>query len=260
MSGEDIMQTETSSSAEQEAVVTRFAHLIGTVPPVGFGQDSSSTMSGRAREAELLRCISDSVNNDAVVCTLPSLSLKVTEECDNPLPAVGQHMIKSQSKEGLKPVMEASILSADEHDNQKEFNVAQQLAEATSWTKSSIVYASDALNKNLAESFSKLVDSRVKSWTLLMFKKSLASGDNGGRANLLKMLASSIAISAVKSSFRTVPLPESAKNEVKEADVILPLLFECVLKASVEGRSELVTVRAPGTITGRLHLLRSSFF
>ena len=246
------METDASAdlSAQQEAIVTRFATLMGTDPPVGFGKEPAPPMSGQTKEAELLGCIASSVGNDTVVCTLPSLDMKVSDDGDNPLPAVGQHMIKSISKQGLQPVMEASVLSTDDDANKKELKAAQQLCTTTSWTKSSIVYAPNALIKNVANSFSKLVDSRVRSWTLLMFKQSLASGDNSGRANILKMLSSSIKIEASKSTFRTLPLPESAKSQVKEADVILPLLFEVVLTASVEGRSESVTVRAPGTIAG----------
>ena len=248
----DAMETDcaTDLAAEQEAVVTRFAALMGTVPPAVPNKEPMPPMSPEVKEAELLACISSSVSNDAVVCLLPSLDMRVSEDGDNPLPAVGQHMTKSISKQGLQPVMEASVLAGDEQASKQELKAAEQLSSQTSWTKSSIAEAPTALTKNVASSFSKLVDSRVRSWTLLMFKKSLASGDTSGRANLLKMLSSSIKIEASKSSFRALPLPESAKGQAKEADAILPLLFEVVLTASVEGRSESVTVRAPGTIAG----------
>jgi len=242
------METDSSDlAAQQEAVVTLFATLMGTAPPVIFGKEPAPLISAEAKEAELMGCISSTVSNDAVVCSLPSLDMKVSEDGDNPLPAVGQHMTKSVSKQGLQPVMEASVLSSEE---EKEKKAAEQLCAMTSWTKSSIVYAPNALVKNVVQSFSKLVDSRVRSWTLLMFKQSLASGDKSGRANLLKMLSSSIKIEAKKSSFRCLPLPESAKSQMKEADAILPILFEVVFIASVEGRSESVTVRAPGTVAG----------
>lgn len=248
------METDCSTdlAAQQEAVVTRFAALMGTVPPAGFNKEPTPPMSAEVKEAELLACISSSVSNDTVICSLPSLDMKVSEDGDNPLPAVGQHMTKSISRQGLAPVMEASVLGGEEQVGKQELKAARQLCALTSWTKSSIAHAPGALTKNVANSFSKLVDSRVRSWTLLMFKKSLASGDSSGRANLLKMLSSSIKIEASKSSFRALPLPESAKSQAKEADAILPLLFEVVLTASVEGRSESVTVRAPGTIAGKL--------
>lgn len=243
------METTDVSPADQEAVVSRFATLIGTKSALGSGDD---------KEKELLACFASSLGDDAIVCTLPSLDMKVSEASDNPLPAVGKHMEIDRPREAhgdhLQPVMEASVLgtAAETSTNtpKEERKSAQQLCTMTSWTKSSIVYASSALIKNVSNSFSSLVDARVRSWTLLMFKNSLSSGDNSSRSNLLKMLSASVKVTSAQSNFKTLPFPGGAGGQSKEADVILPLLFEVSLEVSLQGSTESVTLRAPGTVSG----------
>jgi len=244
--------------ADQEGVVSRFASLMGT--------DSSASSESNAMS--MLACLSSTVGDGDVICTLPSLDLKVSEDGDNPLPAVGQHMPGKprDASSHMQPIMEASILGTgaalarDDEDQFKEApKAAGKLCATTSWTKSSIVYAPDALMKNVAKSFSGLIDSRVRSWTLLMFKQSLTSGGNSSRANILQMLAASIKVNPVRSTLKTLPLPESAKSQVKEADVILPLLFEVILEVGVQDRSEMVTLRAPGTVSGRIVRLHGEY-
>lgn len=235
---------------EQEAIVSRFATLLGTASSNQETKPLSST-----QQMELLICFADSLSEDAVICTLPTLDMKVSGDNDNPMPAVGQHMeTESPSDGGLHPIMEASVLStpadASADAAKVEQKAAQRLCDTSSWRKSSIADAPGELLKNVSKSFSSLVDSRVKSWTLLMFRHSLSSGDSSSRARLLQMLAASIKVISSKSSFKTLQLPPSAAGQAKEADVILPLIFEVVLNVSLGDKSESVTLRAPGTVSG----------
>ena len=246
---------------EQEAIVSRFAALMGTNSSVGGHQSERSSTS---KEKELLSCFSSSLSDDAVVCTLPSLDMRLSEDGDDPLPAVGEHMKTDNpksSKEEAHPVMEASVISsaADASANaaKMEQKAAQRLCTMTSWTKSSMIYAAAALSKNVSNSFSSLVGSRVRSWTLLMFRHSLSSGDASSRSRLLSMLSAAITIKSSISSFKTLPLPDSCKGQAKEADVVLPLLFEVALEISLQDRTDSVTLRAPGTVSGKA-LLQAS--
>lgn len=238
-------------AVEQEGIVSRFAELMGT----NVGGDGQAAPPSSEQQKDLLACFATTVSDDVVVCTLPSVNLKATGDGDNPLPEVGQHMeTESSTGGGLHPIMEASVLStgdisADTPSPEKK--TKEGLNDTSSWTKSSIVYASAALLKSIADSFSALVNSRVKSWTLLMFKNSLSSGDNSGRSRILQMLSSSVKITPTKSSFKTLQLPASAAGQSKEADVILPLIFEVVLWLSMRDKSEAVTLRAPGTVSGK---------
>jgi hypothetical protein len=74
------------------------------------------------------------------------------------------------------------------------------------------------------------------------------------------MLSASIKIKSSISTFRTLPLPESCKGQAKEADVILPLLFEVALEVSLQDRTDSVTLRAPGTISGKIKASELFFF
>lgn len=242
-------------SEKQEAIVSRFAALMGT--RTGSGDDGDVEPSSSAKEKELFSCFSRALNDSDVVCTLPSLDIKLDEDGEDPLPEVGQHMETENSKNQTShPVMEASVLSsaADASANaaKMEQKAAQRLCSITSWTKSSIIYAAEALSKNVSKSFSSLIGSRVRSWTLLMFRHSLSSGDPASRTRLLSMLSASIKIKSSVSSFKTLPLPDSCKGQPKEADVILPLLFEVVMEVSVQDRTDTITLRAPGTISGKI--------
>lgn len=231
-------------AVEQEAIVTRFASMMAAES----GQHASRPLSTAAKN-DLLRCFADSLGNDAVVCTLPSFEVNASDDGNNPLPQVGQ------SGGGLHPIMEASVLSSAPADAvNREQNAAQRLCSTSSWTKSSLEYASQALLKNVSDSFSSLMDSRVRSWTLLMFRQSLSSGDSSSRTNVLKMLSASFKINNAKSTFKTLPMPDTGGGQVKEFDVILPLIFEVTINVSLAGKLEVVKLFAPGTVSGNWNI------
>jgi len=236
----------------QTDVVSNFASLMGTKRTSKESPPAASLVKSDAkneRPRELLMCISKSVGADEVVCTLPSLDMrKLDQDPDaNPLPGVGEHF----------PKMEASVLHNAAETSAKAAQVAseqkavQTLGSATSWTKSSLVYASKAISENVKNSFSSLVESRVRAWTLLLLRHSL-TGDSNSRSRLLSMLESIIKVNSAQIAFELVPMSTSVANTEKtvdDPDVILPILVEVRLSITVHGKACTVTLRAPGTIS-----------
>ena len=253
------------NTVEQEQVVSRFAALLGTK---GIQKDpvASSLLSPDLEAAvsrDLLMCLSKSIDSHEVICTLPSLDMRKVDEDTGvgPLPKVGEHRhtkvfdIMTGTRERAVPQMAASVLGnaadASAKAAQVEQKAAQSLGSLTSWTKSSVIYAPSAISKNVSDSFSSLVDSRVRAWTLLLLRHSLTTGDSASRSRLLSMLSSIIKVRSAKTAFKTIPLPEAAAGQPKEADVILPLLLEVELEVSIQNKVDMVTLRAPGTIAGK---------
>lgn len=259
------------AASHQEQVVSRFASLLGTKRNKAV---LSSTLraadTGEAALRDLVLCFSKTVENHHVVCTLPSLDMRKIEDetGSNPLPNVGEHrtMASSVASSHAVPAMEASVLGisnaadASAKAAQVEQKAAQSLGSLTSWTKSSVVYAPAAVSKNVSDSFSSLVNSRVQAWTILLLRHSLTTGDSTSRSRLLNMLSSSIKVVSGQTTFKTLALPKAAMGHAKDADVILPLLFEVELKVSIQSKDDTVTLRAPGTISGMyLRLLCDRF-
>jgi hypothetical protein len=247
----------------REETVAKFASLLGTRGSKAAAASSpleSDLSSSANRSRELMSCFAKKVENHQVICTLPALDMRKVEDdaSVNVLPKVGEHReTDSAGNSGSVkqvPQMEASVLSnaadASAKAAQVEQKAAQSLGTLTSWTKSSVVYAAGAIAKNVAESFASLVDSRVRAWTLLLLRHSLTTGDSQSRSRLLSMLSSIIKVNSAQTSFKTLPLPQSAAGQPKEADVILPLLLEVYMQVSIQNKSDMVTLRAPGTISG----------
>lgn len=239
---------------EQEDILKSFACLLGSKdqpnnlqrPSSSFCLLKSSLNTARSRESLTSLLATDS---DSICLIIPSLYLRKFDEDSkyNPLPAVGEHFPKMK--------MEASVLESARDEFKKtaevEQNAASTLGLLTSWTKSSVVYASSAISDNIAYSFEKLVDSRSRSWALLLLKHSLTNGDTISRSRLLSMLASSIKVNTAEYALMPQPLPEHVANMTKkneDPDVILPLLFDCDVKITVQSKDVLVKLRAPGTI------------
>jgi hypothetical protein len=275
--GAGSMAAPASTGKSQESIVKQFAMLLGT-------KSASPTQAlPSAKTKEMMALISPSVANQDVVLILPTLDLRVEEDT---LPKVGEHRSKSMNEvpEGepsvpleSRPLMEASVFSVaaqeeaattkeqkeaqtlkeEEAATTKEQKEAQTLKEETQWTKSTLVYASGAVSTNLVNSFSTRVDSRVRAWTLLLLKHSLSTGDSESRSRLLRILAAIIKVNSADTTFKTLSLPDAASGKPNEDEVILPLLFEAVLHITIQGRPETVTLRAPGTISGKFLACRS---
>ena len=229
--------------------VTTFAGLIGT--------KSEGTSSSRSKK--MISLLDNSIEDHEVVLTLPSLDLGLTDRgSNNPLPVIGEHLDDSMSSDTSRPTMTASVLTgATEGVANSEQIAAQNIEKLTSWTKSTLEYAGEAVKKNLSDSFASLVESRVRAWTLLLLRHSLSTGDDESRARLLNMLSSTIKVLSAETHFKTLPLPDSAAEQASGGTVILPLLFEVVLHVAVQDKEETVTLRAPGTITGKCFVLKT---
>jgi hypothetical protein len=260
-----------TTPSNHEQVVSKFAALLGTKGAQKESMSSApvSTDPGGSASRELLLCLSKTLQSHEVVCTLPSLDMRKIDEDSgaNPLPKVGEHRQTGnmQYSAGGNPVpqMEASVLGvsnaadASAKAAKVEQKAAQSLGSLTSWTKSSVAYAPTALSKNIADSFSSLVNSRVQAWTILLLRHSLTTGDSASRVRLLTMLSSTINVISAKTTFKTLAMPKSAVGHAKEADVILPLLLEVDMQVSIQSKSDTVTLRVPGTISGKYTVLLS---
>jgi len=233
----------------QTDVVSKFASLIGTKrtskePPVA----TASLVKADPKEAtsrELLMCISKTVAFDQVVCTLPSLDMrKLDEDPDaNLLPKVGEHFPMKMEASVLHNAAEASDKAA-----QVEQKAVQTLGKLTSWTRSSVVYASKSISENAANSFASLVESRVRAWTLLLLRHSL-TGDASSRSRLLSMLESIIKVNSAQIAFKPLKSVVNTEKTENDPDVILPLIAELDLNITVHNKNCTVTLRAPGTIS-----------
>lgn len=229
--------------AQQELMVSKFASFLAATSDSPFGGSSASGFA---------QCLSPLVAAEDVVCSLPSLDMpppppKDEEGKKSPLPELGQHREKIRV-----PEMAASVLSSAELKPSygEDEEAARHLGNLTSWTKSSLIYAGPSVNKNVGLGLSSLIDSRVRAWTLLLLRHSLSTGDDESRSRLLSMLSCSVKVKSTSTMFQTLPLPDSARGQAKEADAILPLLFEAQLQLSIHDKVETVSIRAPGTIAG----------
>eukprot|EP00957_Ditylum_brightwellii_P145494 11078631-Ditylum_brightwellii.AAC.1 len=84
--------------------------------------------------------------------------------------------------------------SANENAIKLEQAAARNLGLRTVWTRSSASQAPPAMLRSFSDSFSSLVDSRVRAWTLLLLRHSLSNGDEQSRSRLLGLLATSSSI------------------------------------------------------------------
>lgn len=246
----------------QEAIVVNFAALLGA-RSAGLSSTSSgiTTISGTSKSAsahDFHDCLSDAVNDDDVVCILPSFNMKTDTHNDggtSPLPKVGEHHQNPKVPEMAASVLDTAGTAASDEAYTLEQSAAQHFGAPVSWPKSSLVSAPAAVSKGVSTSFASLVQSRVKAWTLLLLRHSLTNGDSSSRNRLLSMLSSEIEITGSITRFKTLPLPDAARDQPRDADVILPVIFEVVLQVSSEGRSDIIPLRAPGTISSEFFCL-----
>ena len=246
--GQPLSQVSQSADdiSQQEAVVAKLAGLLGKETKGGLDGDMNSAKHVKGFFSK------DVVEQD-VVLVLPSLDIQLSEKNGGAIPDVGES--RNAVNDGLpqRPTMTASVLTSAAKDAANaELEVAKSLGENSSWTKSTVGFAPAALVNNLSQSFSRLLGSRMKAWTLLLLRHSLSTGDESSRKRLLGILAASLKVESVTTNFSTIPLPESAKGQEKQADVILPLLFGATVTVTGqdETKGEPVTMRAPGTISG----------
>lgn len=276
LSSSDIVEADgTDSSGTDSSMLSRFGFLLGTTT----GPNHDNVVADSARMKELTSLLSTSTGDDDVVLTLPCLDLRLIEGDlgkNDVLPQVGEHAAVSPSTEAQqatgihttgasaaaadfvesRPNMDASVLVlASDGQAIVELKAAQNIGKLTSWTRSTLSYASTAVGMNVSKSFSTLLNSRLRAWTMLLLRHSLSTGSDKSRSRLLSMLAANIQIKTVQTTFTTFPLPDAARGaKPNDSDIILPLLFEVIINITIQGKPKNVTLRAPGTISGK-HLV-----
>lgn len=241
----------TASEERRAEVLKKFSTLLGTT--------SSSKNESISGSKELIGLLSQCVEDEDVVLKVPSLDLRLSDGDNGVLPEVGKHSNISMADaneaspdQPVRPTMAASVLTmATDGKANIEQQAAQNIGKQTSWTKSTLRYAPVAVGTNISESLIQLINSRIRAWTLLLLRHSLSTGGQESRSRLLNMLSAKIKCESTKTVFKTLPLPPSAAGKPKEADVILPLLFEAHIELSIQEKSEIILVRAPGTVSGK---------
>ena len=227
--------------SQLELMVSKFASCLGATSGSAFPHPSAN---------DFAKCLSPSVAAEDVVCSLPSLDMPPPpkEEGNNsPFPELGQHREKPNVPEMAASVLNSATIAPTYGEDDEG---ARHLGTLTSWTKSSLIYAPHAVKQNISATLSSLIDSRVRAWTLLLLRHSLSTGDGASRSRLLGMLSCSVKLKSMTTTFQTLPLPDSARGQAKEADAILPLIFEAQLSLLIHDKVETVSLRAPGTVAG----------
>jgi hypothetical protein len=204
----------TSSAANKaERIIGSFVSLMSSALAIdgGAGLEDLKDSSG-----VLPRFISPSVASADVCVVVPSLLLK-----------------------------HASITSSK--GSSLEESAALNLARPLKLSSNEIACAPTALLANLCDSFTALIDSRLRSSIQAFVKQSHQQKDSTLTRVLVGLLACSqspIAPSTVVTSFRALHACEITPN----GDLITPLVVECIVDLKIFGNLVTVTVVAPGTI------------
>lgn len=252
------MNSEDVHLKAQEEVVRGFAAALGKPKEGSLPKDT------------LMSFLADSLTDQDVVLKIPSFDMQVSEDkAGNPLPGVGETSKQKAATSppdqpegptpvappvpGNKPLMSASVLTTATNEAADiEQKAAQTIGSETSWTKSTLLYARDAIVTNISESFNRFTDSRLRAWTLLLLRHSLSTGDESSRSRLLGILQASLKVSATFTKFKVLPMPATASSRTAPDTVILPLLFEATMQISLKDKKESVMLRSPGTVAGTL--------
>jgi len=190
--------------------------------------------------------------------SIPPMAASVLGQCS---------LSRRQSDESEKlPKIDTEVIDIDSSTLQE--RIGRNLGSKMSWTQSSAHLAPSAMLGSLSNSFANLLETRMKSCTLLLLKHSLKSGDESSRTNLLQLLSTSndIKVTAVVTTFQTLQLPSHlrahADDENKEnlqdekvekkddstCEIICPLLFESLMDINIRTDAESFKVRTAGTI------------
>jgi len=249
--------------------LNQFHHPVWPVPSI-VGGDENAGDSMPVTETN----VSDPPNLQIPVMTTSIIDLSPTNTATTntaPLPPnpIDQNKISNFNTD--------STDAKSASPNEGEHTIASSLSTPTIWTRSSFPQAPPALLRSLSSSFSSLVDSRVRAWTLFLLRHSLSSGEKESRCHLLNLLAtrSSIGITATVTTFTVLNDVETVdrlreemrkKREMvgdngkgkrgrktEDCDMVLPVRFESVMDVSLQGRQLTVRFSAPGTIAANYH-------
>jgi hypothetical protein len=131
---------------------------------------------------------------------------------------------------------------------------ATSLAKTISWSGGSCIKAPATLARSLSIALSSVVDSRMKSCTLVLLRHSLEIGDNRSRSRLMALLSTgnAISVNSVSTSFSALTLPKEfeSKAAAEEGKVFMPLIFEANFEIAIRGKPMKIALHSPGTIEG----------
>lgn len=202
-----------SAASKAERIVGSFASLMSSALVIDGGAGLEDLKDS---SAVLPRFISPSVATDQECLGVPSLLLK--------------HASISSSK-----------------GSSLEESAALNLARTMKLSPNEISSAPVTLLANLCDSFTALIDSRLRSSIQAFVKQSHQQKDSTLTRVLVGLLACSqspITPSTVVTSFRTLRSCEITPN----GEVIMPLVLECVIDLKIFGNLVTINFVAPGTI------------
>lgn len=184
----------------------------------------------------------------------------------------------SGAKNGLTDINKSahSLSVCSEASTKLEMAAALNISRPLSFTRSSVHHAPAAMLKSLFSSFSTLVESRVRTWTLLLLRHSLSSGDQTSRDRLMALLSTqqSFNMEAMITHFEPKPLTHETAIELKKngrirnqlknvarsqgksgcglefCDFIIPIEFQAAIDIGIQGQQVTVHLRAPAQIGG----------
>ncbi len=145
-----------------------------------------------------------------------------------------------------------------------EYAAAQNFGKPISYTRSSAPQAPGAMARVLFDSFSSLIESRIKTWTVRLLRHSLSSGDEDSRVQLLSLLAAkSIQLSAIVTQFKTmrtlrekVSLPQDLVTSLpysqKSCEFVVPLIMDVNVDLKLHGKVVNLHFQTDGTAAGML--------
>ena len=130
---------------------------------------------------------------------------------------------------------------------------SKDLGRAITYTRSSAPHAPSVMTRALFDSFTSLVESRVKAWTLLLLRQSLSSGDETSRGRLMSLLASdNVELSAIVTTFNVEKkIMNTANNSEKSDSLTLPLTFEVDIDLKLHDKMISLHLEAKGTVEGK---------
>jgi len=217
-------------STSKENTLSLFATLLGTA--------SVNGTDGAPSTSPLLNNVISLDSNEEIVCSFPSLDLLASR---SPLSSI--------MKDDRNPNTELG-------GNIKNI-AALNLGKPTQTTDATIQMTPSIILRNFVSSFSYLVDSRIRAWTLKLLKHSLATGDDQSRARVLALLSisSSVSLGAIVTSFTALPIDKSwlksmNNDSSKFQETSIPVAFEGIIDVSIQGRVMTVKTKAKGSIHG----------
>jgi hypothetical protein len=188
----------------------------------------------------------------------------------NPNPDTNANANATTKQQPTKQTVGSMISNSTSSTTHLEMKAAINMTRPQSFTRSSAHHAPTVLIRSLFSSFSALIASRMKTWTLLLLRHSLSSGDRASRDRLMGLLRkqNKFEMRAMVTEFQVedqdglmledvmVKGGHSDRNRklnrvgMESCDLILPIKFKAVIDATIQDHHCTVHLDAPGSIGG----------